>query len=129
MAKPILEVVNEIKMAIDKNPLSRKKLHTLVPGIYLSRNTIQPTFKKIIGVSVSQYRLQKRMETAADFMAADQYISIQEVAYKCGYKGRTGASNFSRDFKKIYKKTPKQWQAVNTASVSNRYNSEAGMQM
>ena len=110
MAKPILDLVNEIKQAIDKNPLSRKKLHILVPGVYVNRNIIQPTFQEAFGLPVSNYRLKRRMETAAVILAADKYISIQEVAYQCAYKGRNGASNFSRDFKKIYKMTPKQWQ-------------------
>jgi AraC-like DNA-binding protein len=108
MYQPILEVVYEIKQTIDNNPLNRKKLISLVADIYINRNKIQVTFKKATGMTIAKYRLKKRMEAAAGMITEENDITVQELAYKCGYKGKNGASNFSRDFKRVHNTSPTQ---------------------
>jgi AraC-like DNA-binding protein len=115
-SKPIFDAVNEIIKAIDNNPLTRKNITSLVPGIYSNRNKIHPAFRKATGKSIKEYRLTKRMETAAKVLTEDN-LSKLEIAFKCGYKGKRGASNFSRDFKKVFKMTPKEWLATITLIV------------
>lgn len=113
MTKPILDVVHEIKSAIDNDPLSRKRLNKLVPDIYLSRNKFQPSFKMITGDAIASYRLKKRMEAATIILLNNADITILEVAFRCGYKGKNGGSNFTRDFKKVYRKAPGEWVLLN----------------
>lgn len=103
------QAVDEMIHFIDNNPLNRKSISTLFPQYYSNRNIIYAAFEGTTGRSIKEYRTLKLMEAAAN-MIAEQQLTIQQIAYKCGYRGPTAGSNFTRAFKKIFKKTPGQWQ-------------------
>jgi AraC-like DNA-binding protein len=108
-SKTALQAVDEIIQFIDNNPLNKKNISTLFPHYYSNRNTIYAAFEASTGKSIKEYRAIKLMETAAD-MIAERDLTIQQIAYKCGYRGPKAGSNFTRAFKKILKKTPKRWE-------------------
>lgn len=113
-----LQAVDEMINFIDNDPLNRKSISMLFPHYYSNRNIIYAAFEDETGKSIKEYRTLKLMEAAAG-MIAEGELTVQQVAYKCGYKGPKAGSNFTRAFKKILKRTPKQWKK-NLAITSGR---------
>lgn len=107
--KPILNAVNDLIQAIDNDPLNRKSISMLYPHYYSNRNIIYPAFKAVTGLPIDEYRAFRLMEAAAK-MVDERELTIRQIAYKCGYKGKKASSNFSRAFKKVWEITPKEWQ-------------------
>ena len=103
-----LQAVDEMIQFIDNNPLNRKSISMLFPHYYSNRNIIYAAFEGETGKSIKEYRTLKLMEAAASMIAQGE-LTIQQVAYKCGYRGPKAGSNFTRAFKKILKIAPKQW--------------------
>jgi transcriptional regulator GlxA family with amidase domain len=95
-----------IKYAIDENPISREPLKTLAPDIYVGRNQLQAEFKQITGKTIRRYRMEKRMEAAANMLTIGE-SSIKEVAIACGHA--ECLSSFSKLFKAIYNMSPEEW--------------------
>jgi AraC-like DNA-binding protein len=108
-SKAALQAVDELIQFIDNNPLNRKNICTLFPHYYSNRNTIYAAFEAVTGKSIKEYRTLKLMETAAN-MIAERELTIKQIACKCGYSGPKASSNFTRAFKKVLRKTPKQWE-------------------
>jgi len=113
-SKPVLQAVNELIQFIHNNPLNRGNISTLFPQYYSNRNVIYLAFKTVTGHPIDEYRTLKLMEAAA-ILVAEGELTLSQVAYKCGYSGQKGPSNFSRAFKKVWKVTPKEWQRRNAA--------------
>jgi AraC-like DNA-binding protein len=107
--KTALQAVDELLRFIDNNPLNRESLSTLFPHYYSNRNTIYAAFEAVTGKPVKEYRTFKLMEAAAN-MIDERELTIQQIAYKCGYRGHKAGSNFTRAFKKVLRKTPKRWE-------------------
>ncbi|THU40810.1 helix-turn-helix transcriptional regulator [Niastella caeni] len=91
------EATLTIREAIEANPLSRKSIQELVPGIYIGRNQLQISFKQITGMTITHFRLCKRMEAARNILTTG--VTVKEAAFTCGYKRQ---SNFSRDYKNVF---------------------------
>ena len=103
-----IQAVDEMIQFIDNNPLNRKSICELFPHYYSNRNIIYAAFEGETGKSIKEYRTHKLMEAAGN-MIAEGELTIQQIAYKCGYKGPKAGSNFTRAFKKTLRLTPKQW--------------------
>jgi AraC-like DNA-binding protein len=103
-----LQAVDEMIHFIDNNPLNRKSISQLFPHYYSNRNIIYAAFESETGKSIKEYRILKLMEAAAN-MIAEGDPTVQQVAYRCGYRGPKAGSNFTRAFKKIFKMSPKLW--------------------
>lgn len=103
-----LQAVDEMIQFIDNNPLNRTSICKLFPHYYSNRNIIYAAFEAETGKSIKEYRTHKLMEAAAN-MIAEGDLTVQQVAYLCGYRGPKAGSNFTRAFKKVFKITPKQW--------------------
>lgn len=103
-----LQAVDEMIQFIDNNPLNRNSICKLFPHYYSNRNIIYAAFEGETGKSIKEYRTLKLMEAAAS-MIAEEELTVQQIAYKCGYRGPKAGSNFTRAFKKIFKITPKRW--------------------
>jgi AraC-like DNA-binding protein len=103
-----LQAVDEMIRFIDNNPLNRESISDLFPHYYSNRNIIYAAFQAATGQSIKEYRTLKLMEAASN-MIAERQMTIQQIAYKCGYRGPKAGSNFTRAFKKTLKITPKQW--------------------
>jgi AraC-like DNA-binding protein len=102
----VIDSVIAIKKAIDENPLNRESLKSLAPEIHIGRNQLLPAFRDITGKTIRRYRMEKRMEAAANMLATGE-LTIKEVAIYCGHTGVP--SSFSKLFKAIYKVAPEEW--------------------
>ena len=70
----------------------------------LSTKYISDIFKDATGKTIVQYINDIRLEYATRILIThDNYVSITEVCYECGYNS---LPNFHRDFKKRYKTSP-----------------------
>src|SRR5689334_4330257 len=107
-SKISLQAVDEMIRFIDNNPLNRESISNLFPHLYSNRNTIYAAFEATTGKSVKEYRTFKLMGVAAN-MIAERELTIQQIAYRCGYRGPKAGSNFTRAFKKVLGITPKRW--------------------
>lgn len=101
----VMDAVNQIKQYIDKYPLQRISISELTGKTFIGRNLLQRAFKTIENKTIIRYQLERRMQEAATLLEEGR-MSVKQVALKCGYSEPT---NFSSDFRKIYKKTPTQW--------------------
>jgi AraC-like DNA-binding protein len=91
------EATHRIREAIEANPLSRKSIQELAPGIYIGRNQLQISFKQLTGMTIKHFMLCKRMEAAKSILTTG--ITVKEASSSCGYKRQ---SNFTRDYKIIF---------------------------
>ncbi|CAB3745821.1 helix-turn-helix transcriptional regulator [Paraburkholderia humisilvae] len=60
------------------------------------------------GISAMRYVWSMRLEHAAGRLASAPQVTIQEIAYRCGF---TSPSHFSREFRKRYDMTPREYVA------------------
>jgi AraC-like DNA-binding protein len=79
---------------------------SLSEKFFLSRYYMMHKFKKETGYSLHNYVLQKRLMISANLMK--QGIPITKAAAQCGFHDY---SNFLRAFKKLFKKSPRDWLA------------------
>jgi AraC-like DNA-binding protein len=98
----------KIKLAIDENPLLRKKITDILRDHQIGRNQFQSVFKRIAGKPLSIYILSKRMEAAARMLEAGT-MTEKEIAATCGYKGKQMTNSFGKAFKKEFQMTPTEW--------------------
>ena len=66
-------------------------------------------FKRETGLSPYQYVLRRRIERACALLAAKDGLSMQEIAFACGFGDPV---QFSRQFKKAMGTTPSAWRAA-----------------
>lgn len=65
----------------------------------MSESTLLRNLKRLTGLSPQQYILEVRLKKAYALLESQAYVSVQQVAVKCGYKD---AKSFSRAFKLRY---------------------------
>ena len=63
-------------------------------------------FKKVTGISFSQYLLKVRMEKAKELLISNQNLKISDIARLVGYN-EDNVQNFTRAFKNHFGKSPK----------------------
>jgi AraC-like DNA-binding protein len=71
----------------------------------LSSSHFFRSFKKSYGISPYQYFFQKKMRRAAHLLCK-RNMTATEVALECGFPD---LASFSKAFKKVYQKSPKQF--------------------
>jgi AraC-like DNA-binding protein len=101
-----LSVLNTVKDYIDQHPLERKRIEHLTDMAGINRKLLQRYFKQYYGYTISEYQLQKRLESAAE-MLEEGRLSKKQIACRCGYNNQ---NNFSKAFRKQYNISPSNWQ-------------------
>ncbi len=71
----------------------------------INQTKLKSSFKRVVGMTVYNFIIQRRMQRAADLLLTDDY-SISEVSYLVGYDY---PANFSFAFKKHFGVLPKAW--------------------
>ncbi|HKE21103.1 MAG TPA: helix-turn-helix transcriptional regulator [Bryobacteraceae bacterium] len=71
----------------------------------LSRGALQRLFKKEMGMPVSAYLADQRLQKAARLLRASS-LSIKEIAFSVGYEHH---SSFTRAFESRFSQSPKQY--------------------
>jgi AraC-like DNA-binding protein len=85
------------------NPLSIPQLSEKVD---LNQYKLKKCFKQYYGMTIFQYIKQERMRRAMELLKEGE-LNVSQVAYEIGY---INISHFSRNFKKVYGKNPKDFQ-------------------
>ena len=98
----IYKAVNYIK-----NHYSEQiSLNTLAELLEMSEGHLSRMFQKKVGMNFTQYLMKVRMDMAVQLLQ-NQNLKIYEVAMRVGYPN---AEQFSRMFKKVMGKSPKEFQ-------------------
>lgn len=100
-----IDAVNTIKDYIEKHPLERITIPDLTDKTVVGKNLLHKAFRQIEGKTIIRFQLEIRMQEACK-MLEEGRMTIFQIAYKCGYRGQ---ANFSTDFKRLYKVTPKEY--------------------
>lgn len=82
--------------------ISIKELATLC---HMSTSTFHSNFEKLIQRTPSEYLRHIRLEYACELLYSTEK-SILDISLECGF---SSVSNFNRYFRKVYKKSPREW--------------------
>jgi AraC-like DNA-binding protein len=107
MKKAEIALLKEIKQFIDSNLDSEIPVKGLCSKFAINRNKLQSGFKYLYSQTVHAYILQRRMEQAAEKLAATEY-PVKAIALDMGYT----ASNFHSKFKKKFGCSPEQFRKM-----------------
>jgi len=77
----------------------------LAREVHLSRGRLQSLFKKEMGVLISDYLAEQKLQKAARLLRASS-LSIKEIAFAVGYEHH---SSFTRAFENRFSQSPKQY--------------------
>lgn len=106
-ARRTFGVGNEIARAIDYLSSNLDKAITIEDiseQVGMSRAVFHRKFKQATTMSPIQFAKSMRLNTAAMKMAGG--MNVNEAAIEVGY---VSSSQFSREFKRLYGQSPKQW--------------------
>jgi transcriptional regulator GlxA family with amidase domain len=81
----------------------------LAREIHLSRSGFQRLFKKEMGMLISDYLVEQRLQKAARLLRVSS-LSIKEIAVAVGYEHH---SSFTRAFENRFSQAPKQYREQN----------------
>jgi len=90
--------LEQVKAYLDANANNKTDLKDLARSIGMNRSRLSAGFKTLYGVTIREYRLHARLQVALTLLA-DPALSIESVAYQCGYNN---AGNFTRAFSKEF---------------------------
>lgn len=99
--KYIIDAVVSVKNEIEKDPLTRKNLTEIVLDAGIGINRFNKAFKHIAGCSFKEYRVNRRMEKAKEWL--EEGKTRKEIARKLGYRT---PGNFSAAFKRKFGHSP-----------------------
>lgn len=91
---------------INENYQKNISLATVSNYYNLNYSYFSRIFKKIIGISFSQYLLKIRMEKAKELLVSNPELKISDIAKLVGYN-EDNVQNFTRAFKNHFGKSPK----------------------
>ena len=88
---------------IHNNPLKDLSVDVLADKFCLSKSSLRRCFHQLTGENIGTYVQRIHMDIAADLLAADDELTIGQIANKVGYINQ---SKFSAAFKRFYGQTP-----------------------
>lgn len=97
------DAISKVLRILDKNIANPPSLVALAEQVGMSRSNLSSTFKASYGMSVSEYLLQKRMETAQGLLKEGK-LPVLDVALAVGYDDQSG---FGRAYKRYFGHPPK----------------------
>ena len=101
--------VQHILSLIEAEPGRKHGLAELARAVSLSRAQVYLLFKEDhVGEPPMRHRKHLKMEYAASLLTSE-FLNVQEVRIRAGFNDD---SHFTRDFKKIFAVTPKQYQRL-----------------
>ena len=96
----VLSAIDTIKNMLDQNPQGDTTIK-MAQQFGISRNVLQAAFKQQYGLSIREYKLQKRMERSRDLL--EQGKEAKVVSLEMRYATQSG---FTSAFKKYFGTTP-----------------------
>lgn len=101
---PSTEAAAFVAESLRFNPGDDRSADELARGAHSSLRTVERAFKSETGMTLRQWRIRNRMETAGRLLRSAQ--SLEAVAHRVGY---TDASAFRRVFKAHFGCTPSEY--------------------
>lgn len=95
--------VENLRRLISEEPTHRRSIEELSRYAGVNRTQLRSTFKRLYGMTVSEYRTSLLMQKAEEFLN-EQDCSVAEVAYRLRY---SDASSFSVAYKRYYGHAPR----------------------
>lgn len=77
-----------------------------------SRSTLNRRLRSLLGITAAQLLIDARMQHAMQLLQQNPYLSVSDVAYRCGY---SDPRYFSRSFKMKYGSSPSDYREVSPA--------------
>ena len=74
-----------------------------------SRSTLNRRLRSLLGITAAQLLIDARMQHAMQLLQQNPYLSVSDVAYRCGY---SDPRYFSRSFKMKYGSSPSDYREV-----------------
>ena len=90
---------------IDDDPRVDLTITDLAQKVGLNECKLKYGFREIFKKGVHEYRLMARLREAMNKLE-ETNLTIEEIAYRVGFKSRDG---FSNAFKREFKKSPRYW--------------------
>ncbi len=103
------EVFDSILDYIDKNYSEPISLSALATRCYFSPSYISREFKKISGVGIKEYLINKRITEAAKYLTQTD-LSVESIQSKVGFSDKT---RFYKEFSRFYNCTPLEYRKAN----------------
>lgn len=94
--------VNSILKYINDNITTPLSLTDVCQAVHLSKEYVARVFKKEMGITVTEYIIQQKLNLAKDMLSSDE-ISLKDISEKLGYQDY---NYFSRLFKRYYGISP-----------------------
>jgi AraC family transcriptional regulator len=115
-----IDRVNNVLKYIDENLNSSLSLKALASKANFSIYHFHRIFYSIMNETPTQYQRRKRMENSATELYKE-YTQVKEISSKMGFSSPSG---YSRDFKKHFGKTPKDFrkELISRISIDNNIN-------
>ena len=100
--KSAIKKMEELKFYIDNNFDKEIKLSEIANNLFLSEQYLSRLFSKEMGISISDYTVQKRLEKVRNDLLNTEK-SVIDIAYSAGF---SNINSFNRIFKKYQGITP-----------------------
>ena len=117
--KDIENTIYEIMVYINLNLFEHITLDILSDRFSYSKFHLHRKFKDIVGVTLNEYIKKRRIENSIYFLFANVDTDISEIASYCGFSSAT----YSREFKKIFNRSPKEWRNIYKKAIDYRKDS------
>ena len=106
------DTIQKALLYIDMNLASPISTRDIAQDQFLTPNYLSSRFKQEVGVSISDYLLNRRVRLACQLLSTTQ-LSMQEVAAKTGMGD---ASYFSKQFKRIIGQPPLKYRRLSRSA-------------
>lgn len=99
------ELADKIKEYIRSHIKDELRMDELAGMVYISQDYMSRIFKKMEGITITDFIIEERMFLAAELLKADK-LPISRIAYECGYDNY---SYFTKIFRKKFNVTPREF--------------------
>lgn len=101
--KIAMKRLEEVFFAIENKYAEKLSLNEMARSVYMSPNYFSAYFRKVTGISYSEYLTNVRIIKVKEMMISSDK-SVTEIAIDCGFNNM---SNFYRQYKKVTGSTPR----------------------
>ena len=109
------KMIKDVAEYIDHNINKPLTVNGIAEDLFISRSKLSTKFKREVGIELSQYIREKKIELAKDMLCD----SNNSIAYVCDSTGFVNLSHFSTVFKRFEGMTPSKYRERNIRKSSD----------